>query len=44
MDARRFDTLTKSLSARLTRRGGFGLLGALGVVAEGVPIERFGRG
>jgi hypothetical protein len=34
MDASRFDSLTRSLTARLTRRGGLGLLGALGLGAR----------
>src|SRR5215212_1645947 len=34
MDASRFDDLTRSLSARVTRRSGLGLLGALGLGAR----------
>jgi hypothetical protein len=38
MDASRFDALTRSLTARLTRRGCLGLLGALGLGAH-VDVE-----
>jgi hypothetical protein len=44
MDANRFDALTRSLTARLTRRTGLGLLGAFGLGArvdlEGIDAKK----
>jgi hypothetical protein len=47
MDASRFDALTKSLTARLTRRTGLGLLGAFGLSARvdlaGIDAKKRGK-